>query len=101
MTRRPEDSAREIIDRRAAGVIEAKQAGTTLSGVEVQSDKYAKGLSESLPTWHKPLPIAWQSIGLETRLTNGLDPNSRPTNLSAFHRGQLGRSEGILFWRPL
>jgi len=30
-----------IINRKAAGVIEAKKEGTTLSGVENQSDKYS------------------------------------------------------------
>ena len=32
------------IDARAAGVIEAKKEGVTLTGVETQSDRYAQGL---------------------------------------------------------
>lgn len=52
------------IDGKAAGVIEAKKAGTTLSGVELQSDKYTKGLPVSLPSWHNPLPFAYQSTGV-------------------------------------
>ena len=33
------------IDGKAAGIIEAKKEGTTLSGVEIQSNKYAKGFA--------------------------------------------------------
>ena len=32
------------VDGKAAGVIEAKKEGTTLTGVEVQSARYAQGL---------------------------------------------------------
>ena len=32
------------VDGKAAGVIEAKKQGATLTGVEVQSSRYAKGL---------------------------------------------------------
>jgi type I restriction enzyme R subunit len=74
------------IDGKAAGVIEAKKAGTTLSGVELQSDKYTKGLPTSLPSWHNPLPFAYQSTGVETRFTNGLDPAPRARPVFAFHK---------------
>jgi type I restriction enzyme R subunit len=69
------------IDARAAGVIEAKKEGVTLTGVETQSDRYAQGLPETLPAWRRPLPFSYQSTGVETRFTNGLDPEprSRPT----------------------
>ena len=36
------------IDGKVAGVIEAKKTGSTLTGVETQTDKYAKGLPDSL-----------------------------------------------------
>lgn len=42
---------------RAAGVIEAKKAGATLSGVEAQSVRYAQGLPATLPAWLRPLPF--------------------------------------------
>ena len=51
------------INGKAAGVIEAKKAGSTLIGVETQSDKYTKGLPDGLPFWHNPLPFAYQSTG--------------------------------------
>jgi type I restriction enzyme, R subunit len=74
------------IDGKAAGVIEAKKEGTTLSGVEIQSNKYAKGLPASLPAWRRPLPFQYESTGVETHFTNGLDPSPRARNVFAFHR---------------
>lgn len=44
------------IDGKAAGVIEAKKEGVTLTGVETQSDKYIKDLPDGLPRWRYPLP---------------------------------------------
>jgi type I restriction enzyme R subunit len=74
------------IDGRAAGVIEAKKVGTTLTGVEVQSTRYTQGLPFGLPRWHNPLPFCYESTGVETRFTNGLDPEPRSRNVFAFHR---------------
>ena len=39
------------VDARACGVIEAKKQGATLTGVEIQSARYAQGLPASLPAW--------------------------------------------------
>ena len=88
------------VDARAAGVIEAKKVGTTLSGVEVQSRKYTEGLPESLPAWIRPLPFHYQSTGVETRITNRLDPEPRARNVFAFHRPDtlakiLGHTEPV------
>jgi type I restriction enzyme R subunit len=74
------------IDGKAAGVIEAKKEGATLTGVEVQSGKYAQGLQASLPAWRRPLPFLYESTGLETHFTNRLDPEPRARNVFAFHR---------------
>ncbi|MGA7800594.1 MAG: DEAD/DEAH box helicase family protein, partial [Gammaproteobacteria bacterium] len=74
------------VDGRAAGVIEAKKQGVTLSGVETQSAKYTQGLPDGLPYWHNPLPFAYQSTGIETRFTNGLDPEPRARPVFAFHK---------------
>jgi type I site-specific restriction endonuclease len=62
------------VQGKAAGVIEAKKAGATLPGVEVQSAKYQSGLPDSLPAWFRPLPFCYQSTGVETHFTNGFDP---------------------------
>jgi type I restriction enzyme R subunit len=77
------------IDGKAAGVIEAKKVGATLTGVEVQSTKYTQGLPEGLPRWHNPLPFCFESTGVETRFTNGLDPEPRSRNVFAFHRPEF------------
>ena len=74
------------IDGKAAGVIEAKKEGVTLTGVETQSAKYTKGLPTTLPRWSNPLPFAYQSTGIETRFTNGLDPAPRSRPVFAFHK---------------
>ena len=77
------------VDGKAAGVIEAKKEGVTLTGVETQSDKYTKGLPAGLPRWGNPLPFAYQSTGVETRFTNGLDPTPRSRPVFAFHKPEL------------
>lgn len=74
------------VDGRAVGVIEAKKAGTTLTGVEIQSDKYLKGLPDSIPAWIRPLPFCYQSTGEITRFTNNLDPEPRSRQVFAFHQ---------------
>jgi type I restriction enzyme R subunit len=73
-------------DGKAAGVIEAKKEGLTLTGVEIQSAKYTQGLPDGLPAWQKPLPFAYQSTGIETHFTNGLDPQPRSRPVFAFHK---------------
>jgi type I restriction enzyme R subunit len=74
------------IDGKAAAVIEAKKEGVTLTGVETQADKYSKGLPQGLPRWGDPLPFSYQSTGVETRFTNGLDPAPRSRSVFAFHK---------------
>ena len=61
------------VNGKACGVIEAKKEGATLTGVELQSSRYAQGLPNSLPAWRRPLPFVWESTGIETHFTNGLD----------------------------
>jgi len=43
------------LDGKAAGVIEAKKEGFPLVGVEVQAEKYSKGLPTDLPAHIRPL----------------------------------------------
>jgi type I restriction enzyme, R subunit len=74
------------VNGKAAGVVEAKKAGATLTGVEIQSAKYAQGLPASLPAWRRPLPFVYESTGAETHFTNDLDPEPRARNVFAFHR---------------
>lgn len=74
------------VDGKAAGVVEAKKAGATLTGVEAQSGKYSQGLPAVLPAWRRPLPFLYESTGAETHFTNGLDPEPRARNVFAFHK---------------
>ncbi len=73
------------LDRRAAGVVEAKPEGFTLKGVEAQSEKYSTGLPENLPVYLRPLPFLYESTGVETQFTNGLDPEPRSRHVFGFH----------------
>src|SRR5947208_7643722 len=69
------------IDGQAAGAVEAKPEGATLTGVEIQSGKYSDGLPAQLPAWVRPLPFLYESTGVETRFTNRLDPDPRSRNV--------------------
>ena len=73
------------VNGRAVGVVEAKSVGHTLTGVEAQSEKYGAGLPDNLPAHVRPLPFLYESTGVETRFTNGLDPQPRSRNVFAFH----------------
>ncbi len=75
------------VDGQAAGVIEAKKEGETLTGVAWQTTKYLEGLPEDLPTaLNGSLVFAYQSTGTETRFTNALDPEAISRDVSWFHR---------------
>ncbi|ART59246.1 type III restriction endonuclease subunit R [Acidovorax carolinensis] len=77
------------INGKACGIIEAKKQGATLTGVELQSGRYAQGLPTALPAWRRPLPFVWESTGVETHFTNGLDPEPRARAVFAFFRPEL------------
>ena len=79
------------VDGKAAGVIEAKKAGVPLIGVEHQSGRYVQGLPAALPAWRRPLPFAYESTGIETHFTSGLDPEPRRARLRLPPTGDAGR----------
>jgi type I restriction enzyme, R subunit len=99
------------VDQRAVGVIEAKPAGTTLSGVEWQSSMYAEGLPAEVRlkavTTDGRLPFVFEASGSETHFTNGYDPNPRARRIFAFPQpATLARSlrdaiadPGLPTWR--
>src|ERR1700687_5220223 len=74
------------VDGDAVGVVEAKKEGETLTGVEVQSEKYSVGLPDFVPAPIQPLPFLYQSTGAETRFTSLLDPKPRSREVFSFHR---------------
>ncbi len=91
-----------FVDRQAVGVIEAKKEGVTLTGVELQADKYSEGVPVGIPVAMKPLPFLYQSTGVETRFTNRLDPECRSRRTFHFHKpetmGEWLKAEPV--WLP-
>jgi type I restriction enzyme R subunit len=74
------------VDGSPAGVVEAKKEGETLTGYEIQTEKYSVGLPDELKPHRKPLPFCYQSTGIETRFTNLLEPDARSRQTFSFHR---------------
>jgi type I restriction enzyme R subunit len=72
------------VDGRAAGVIEAKKAGATLTGVELQSAKYSNGLPDSLPAWTRPLPFVTNQQALKPGSRTASIPSLVPARYSSF-----------------
>ena len=79
------------VDGAAAGAVEAKKEGWTLSGVEAQSKRYSEGLPDALPAYRRPLPFLYESTGVETQFTNLLDPEPRSREVFTFHRPETHR----------
>ena len=75
-----------FINGKAVGALEAKKEGSTLTGVEHQSAKYAASLPDDLETPYQPLPFLYESTGIETQFTNGLDPEPRSREVFTVHR---------------
>lgn len=76
------------VDKQVIGVVEAKPAGTTLSGVEWQSAMYASGLPAEARlravTVDERLPFVFEASGTETHFTNGYDPEPRARRVFNF-----------------
>ena len=75
-----------FVDRQAAGVVEAKPEGTTLSGVAEQAGRYSAGLPANVPHVTLPLPYLYESTGVETYFRDQRDPQPRSRRVFAFHR---------------
>lgn len=75
-----------VAGRKAVGIVEAKARGATLTGVEVQTRVYTAGLPEHMQAWRLPLPMLYESTGIETRFTNLRDPEPKSRRTFGFHR---------------
>ncbi len=75
-----------FVDGKAVGVLEAKPEGHTLSGVEVQAEKYSTGLPAGLHPPIEPLPFLYLSTGAITKFTNLLDPDARSRRIFQVHQ---------------
>ncbi|MCX4026800.1 DEAD/DEAH box helicase family protein [Spartinivicinus marinus] len=76
-----------FVDKQAVGVIEAKPAtwGEKITTVEEQSQGYAKAALKWVNN-STPLSFVYESTGVITRFTNGLDPSPRSREVFNFHR---------------
>jgi type I restriction enzyme, R subunit len=84
------------VNGKAAGIVEAKKTGATLTGVETQTAKYSEGVPEDVPAHTWPLPFLYQSTGVETRFTNLLDAEPASRGVWTFHR-----PEALVRWLDL
>ncbi|MCY3560744.1 MAG: DEAD/DEAH box helicase family protein, partial [bacterium] len=77
-----------FVNRQAVGVVEAKPVGTTLTGVEPQTLGYRQSYPGELPAADVGgvLPFGYESTGVETRFTCGLDPVPASRRVFGFHR---------------
>jgi type I restriction enzyme R subunit len=75
-----------FVDRKPAGVIEAKREdqGLKLTAVEEQAEGYAKGRLKYLD--NESLPFVYESTGALTRFTDFRDPKPRSREVFAFAR---------------
>ena len=80
-----------FLGNQLAGVIEAKRVGKTLGDVEAQTSDYAAKAPKALQVPVRPLPFRYESTGVETFFTNGLDPAPRARAIFAFHRPEALR----------
>ncbi len=77
-----------FVGGKAAGVIEAKKAGVTLSGVAEQAARYMAQLPEHLARWGDNLRFDYESTGDETYVRDAYDPKPRSRRVFAFHQPQ-------------
>jgi len=82
-----------FVDGKAAGVVEAKKVGVTLSGVAEQSEKYMGALPNYVAKWQDTLVFDYESTGEETIFRDMRDPRPRSRQVFAFHR-----PETLLEW---
>ncbi len=74
-----------FVGGKAAGVVEAKKAGVTLSGVAEQAERYMVKLPEHLARWGDQLRFDYESTGDETYFRDTRDPKPRSRRIFAFH----------------
>ncbi|TDC96169.1 DEAD/DEAH box helicase [Actinomadura sp. 7K507] len=76
------------VDRKLAGVIEAKREGADLAAASEQADRYAASLTagQKRAAWRPELQFRYASDGGMTWFRNTLDPDSRSREVSFFHR---------------
>jgi type I restriction enzyme R subunit len=77
-----------FVGGKAAGVVEAKKSGVTLSIVAEQANKYMGELPGHLARWADQLAFDYESTGDETYFRDMRDPKPRSRRVFAFHQPQ-------------
>ncbi len=75
-----------IVAGKACGVIEAKAAGATLSGVAEQARAYQPQPQQALARWSDPLRFDYEASSTEILFSDRVDPLHRSRRVFAFHR---------------
>ena len=75
-----------LIAGKACGVVEAKAAGATLSGVAEQAKGYQSSPPAALARWSDPLRFDYEASGVEILFSDRLDPEQRSRRVFGFHR---------------
>ena len=75
-----------FVDGKAVGAIEAKKEGSTLSGVERQSQGYACNLPDGTRCFEMPLPFVYESNGNEIEFRDCREKICRSRKIFAFHK---------------
>ena len=84
------------VDGKAGGVVEAKKQGATLTGVEIQSASTRKAFPTACPPGTGRCRSLYESTGIETHFTKGLDPAPRARNVFRVpHARDAGRTAAV------
>ena len=75
-----------FVGGKAIGVLEAKKADLSLSGVENQSQGYACNLPDGVRCWKMPLPFVYESNGSEVYFRDCRDKVCRSRRVFVFHK---------------
>ncbi len=75
-----------FIDRRLCGIVEAKRAGTTLSGFSEQASRYITDIPEHLVREPGQVRFEYLASGTEILFRNHADPEPSSRRLFAFQR---------------
>lgn len=75
-----------LVAGKACGVVEAKAAGATLSGVASQSYGYQAGPPTALARWSDPLRFDYEASSTEILFSDRVDPDQRSRRVFSFHR---------------
>lgn len=82
-----------FVNGKAAGVIEAKKSGVSLSGVENQSAAYAAALPDYVKKAADFLPFVYEATDTETWFTDYRDHTPRACRVFSFHRPETLATE--------